>query len=328
MATSKQPLVSVVTPVYNGDAYLTECIESVLAQTYENWEYVIVNNCSTDRTLEIAERYAKKESRIRICNNESMLDALPNHNHALRQISADSKYCKVLQADDWLFPECISRMVEVAEQHPSVRIVGSYRLDEDKVNLDGLPYPSTVVSGRDVCRWHLLALGKLYVFGSPTSLLICSDLVRKRENFYNETHMEADKEVCFDLLQECDFGFVHQVLTFTRRHNESRSSFARKLNTLKLGRIRILKRCGPIFLSGKEYSRTLKLELDYYHEFLARTIISEGKSGIFRYHKKELAKLGVPVNSFKLIKTMLLQFMNIRQTISLWRKGKNANNQS
>ena len=57
-----QPLVSVITPVYNGEEYLADCVESVLAQSYEKWEYVIVNNCSTDRTLEIAQEYEKKDS--------------------------------------------------------------------------------------------------------------------------------------------------------------------------------------------------------------------------------------------------------------------------
>ena len=54
MSMSKQPLVSVVTPVYNGATDLAQCIESVLAQTYPHWEYIIVNNHSTDGTLEIA----------------------------------------------------------------------------------------------------------------------------------------------------------------------------------------------------------------------------------------------------------------------------------
>ena len=106
-----QPLVSVLTPVYNGERYLVECIESVLAQTYQNWEYIIVNNCSTDRTLEIAEKFAAQDKRIRIHNNETFVGCDANGNIAFRQISLDSKYCKVVHADDWLYPECIMRMV-------------------------------------------------------------------------------------------------------------------------------------------------------------------------------------------------------------------------
>src|SRR6185503_300851 len=139
------PLVSVVTPVYNGERHLVECIESVLAQTYERWEHTIVDNCSTDRTREIAERYAKKDARIRVHPNSTFVDLLPNHNIAFRQISPAAAYCKVVQADDWIFPECLERMVAVAEAHPTVGVVGAYRLDGAKVDCDGLPYPSTLV---------------------------------------------------------------------------------------------------------------------------------------------------------------------------------------
>jgi len=66
ISRDEQPLVSVVTPVYNGADYIAECIESVLKQTYENWEYVIVDNRSTDDTLEIARGYEAREPRIRI----------------------------------------------------------------------------------------------------------------------------------------------------------------------------------------------------------------------------------------------------------------------
>lgn len=70
-----QPLVSILTPVYNGEEYLAECIESVLGQTYQNWEYCIVNNCSTDRTLEIANGYAKRIDGFESITTQNSLDA-------------------------------------------------------------------------------------------------------------------------------------------------------------------------------------------------------------------------------------------------------------
>src|ERR1700755_2465173 len=107
MDLKSSPLVSVVTPVYNNAHYLPDCIESILAQTYQNWDYTIVNNCSTDGSMDIARRYAARDGRIRIHDNRQFLRAIPNHNVALHQISPASKYCKMVFADDWVFPECI-----------------------------------------------------------------------------------------------------------------------------------------------------------------------------------------------------------------------------
>src|SRR5579862_6129192 len=115
---TSQPLVSIVTPVYNGEEYLVECIESVLAQTYQNWEYVIVNNCSTDNTAEIASRYQARDARIKLVNCTDFLGVIGNHNRAFRLISPQSAYCKVVCADDSLFPECVQKLVETAEQNP------------------------------------------------------------------------------------------------------------------------------------------------------------------------------------------------------------------
>jgi glycosyltransferase involved in cell wall biosynthesis len=193
-----QPFVSVVTPVYNTEKYLAACIESVLGQTYANWEYVIVNNRSTDRSLQIAESYARLDPRIRIVTNPKHLKQMENLNRAFHLISKESKYCKVIHADDWLFPECLSRMVAVAEAHPTVGIVGSYRLDERIVNLDELPFPSPCTDGKEIARRYFQ--GGRYLFGSPSSLLIRSDLIRKRPQFYDESTLHGDKLACFDHL--------------------------------------------------------------------------------------------------------------------------------
>jgi glycosyltransferase involved in cell wall biosynthesis len=110
--------VSVVTPVYNGAEYLPQCIESILGQTYTDWEYTIVNNCSSDTTLEIAQGYASRDPRIRIVSNRTFVRAMENYNIAVRQLSTDSKYCKVVAADDWLFPRCLEEMVALAFVRP------------------------------------------------------------------------------------------------------------------------------------------------------------------------------------------------------------------
>src|ERR1039458_8021732 len=116
--TQSMPLVSIVTPAYNEEKYLAECIESVLGQTYPNWDYTIVKDCSTDGTLAIAMKYSAQDPRIRVIGNDTLVPAIANFNIALRQISSTSKYCKIVLADDWIFPECVERMVASMEQYP------------------------------------------------------------------------------------------------------------------------------------------------------------------------------------------------------------------
>ena len=118
----------------------------------------------------------------------------PNHDIALSLISPESQYCKVLHADDFMFPECLERMVNVAVANPSVGIVGAYRLDDKEVNLDGLPYPSTVVAGREICRQFLL--NGLFVFGSPSSVLIRSDLIRSRKQYIDDDTFFQHGDTC------------------------------------------------------------------------------------------------------------------------------------
>lgn len=190
------PLVSFVTPFFNTREYLAECIESVLRQTYQNWEYILIDNHSTDGSNEIAKSYASRfPEKIRLIRTESFLTQVQNYNFALTCISPNSKYCKFLQADDWLFPDCVRSMVEVAEAHPSVGIVGAYELEGEHVNLDGLPYPTSEVSGSQVCRLFFLEFR--YLFGTPTSTLLRSELIRSRAPFYEERYAPfEDGHVC------------------------------------------------------------------------------------------------------------------------------------
>jgi glycosyltransferase involved in cell wall biosynthesis len=310
-----QPLISVLTPVYNGAKYLAECIESVLAQSYENWEYIIVNNRSTDRTLEIAQSYANKDQRIRIHNNERFVGRMENHNIGLREISAESKYCKVVHADDWLFPECLIRMVSLAEANPSVGIVGAYGLEGVRVKWDGLPYPSTVTGGRDLCRRSLNS--GLYVFGSPTSILLRSDLVRARNDFYPvsedfNNYLYADQEACYEILRKSDFGFVHQVLTYSRVHEASVTSMAAitGVNPDLPEQLNILRKFGPVYLSENEYETRLKRLMDSYYSFLGQSLLYVREKQFWEFHRRALEHLGDPLSHSKLFKAACSEILD------------------
>jgi glycosyltransferase involved in cell wall biosynthesis len=285
------PLVSVVTPVYNGEEYLAECIQSVLDQTYRDWEYLIVDNQSTDGTFDVANSFA--DDRIRIVRNEQHLPIISNWNHALRQISSESRYCKVVHADDLLFADCLEKMVVVAKRHPSVGVVGSLQLRGASVNLDGvIPYGTEVVSGREICRSTLTGGG--FVFGTPTTVLIRADLVRARESFYNEENLHADTEACFDVLRESDFGFVHQVLSYTRPHDASMTrTVASRLNTFSAGRLITLTKYGPVYLERKEYQRRLAGQIVRYGLFLFRPSVAlkVREARFRRLHSQSLRRL-------------------------------------
>ena len=311
----EEPLVSVITPVYNGESYLAECIDSVLAQTYSSWEYVIVNNCSTDGTLEIAERYARLDKRIHVYSNEVLLDIIENHNRAFRLLSAQSKYCKIVSADDCLFPECLTRMVNLAEGNPSVGIVGSYQLSGSgrdwrswRVKWAGVPYPRTIIPGHEVCRTQLLS-GSIYVFGTPTSTLYRSDLIKGQDRFYPNSTAEADTSACYKHLQATDFGFVHQVLSYEREGHVRTTTRSQAVNAYISSQISDLLEYGGKFMSTDERDRRLDQLMDVYYKFLASSALRFREWQFWTYHKERLKELGYPLSVMRLSKAISIKLL-------------------
>jgi glycosyltransferase involved in cell wall biosynthesis len=317
-----RPLVSVVTPVYNGAEFLRECIDSVLAQTYENWEYLIVDNCSTDGTLEIARSYEAREPRIRVLTPDGFVDQIESANRSLREISPESKYTKVVHADDWLFPECLERMVDLAERNPTVGVVSAYRLEESQVDLTGLPYTTSVLPGREICRSTLL--GPLYLFGSPTSILVRSDLVRARDPFYDRTFcvtedyaLSEDQDACCAILRQSDFGFVHQVLTFTRRPAGSPFSGFVHLGAFLPELTNLVTRHGTVYLTEPEYQRRLAALLARYGFFLFTRLPRFAEPNFRVYHRAAARRLARDVDMSDVFAGVLENLHRIRKNRNL-----------
>jgi glycosyltransferase involved in cell wall biosynthesis len=256
------PLVSVVTPVHNGAEYLAECLESVLAQTYKNWNCTIVDNASNDATPEIAARFVARDSRIRHLRFDEFVGSTANHNRAFDAVSTESEFCKVVQADDWLFPECLSLMVAAASASDTVGIVGSYQLWDRRVHLNGLPYDTKFAPGRDILRSTLL--GEFNVTGGPTATMLRSAFVRERQPFYKAGFRHEDTEALLWMLSRHDFAFVHQILTFARDQPEAQSRWSSKMRSHRPEDIVFLLRYGRLVLGHAEYRARLRALLTRY----------------------------------------------------------------
>jgi glycosyltransferase involved in cell wall biosynthesis len=303
--TNENPLVSVLTPVYNGEAFLAECIESVLAQTYRNFEYIIVNNCSTDRSLEMALDYQKKDPRIRVHSNVRFVDVIANHNIAFGLIAETARYCKVVSADDFIFPECLSRMITLAEENPSVAMVGSYQLSGRFIRWQGFAFPREVIPGREIGRQIFLGDDKSFGHGSPTSLLYRADIIRDSGSFYPNSSPHSDTSACFQHLCDTDFGFVYQVLSYERVHSATQSSRSAVLNRYAPSSLNDISTYGPSYLTKEELRTRLKSCLDDYYRFLAVSLLKHREREFWEYHRAQLRELGFPLSLGLLLKALV-----------------------
>jgi glycosyltransferase involved in cell wall biosynthesis len=117
---NEKPRVSIGLPVFNGEEYLAETLDSILAQTYSDFELIISDNASTDGTQEICRAYAARDRRIRYFRNETNLGAAKNYNRVFELSSGE--YFKWAAHDDLYAPEYLERCVEVLDREPSVVI--------------------------------------------------------------------------------------------------------------------------------------------------------------------------------------------------------------
>ena len=118
------PQVSVVTSVYNGEEYLEECVDSILNQTFQNFEYIILNNGSTDGTASILQRYT--DPRLRIIHQEN-LGISKSLNKGINL--SNSELIARLDADDFSSPQRLEKQVTFMEKHPDIVLCGSRWLE-------------------------------------------------------------------------------------------------------------------------------------------------------------------------------------------------------
>lgn len=209
------PLVSVVMPVYNGEKYLKPAVASILNQTFRDFEFLIINDGSTDRTGEILRDY--KDPRIIIINNENNLGLVRSRNKGLD--AARGKYIATIDADDVALPERLAKQVNFLNRHREIGILGSYYYQVDypgrKVKMIPLPENDLQV------RWISL-LG--CPFGHSTIMLRRDILVRNKLHYDASFPVAEDYELWTRVLKYTRGANLREPLLIYRMHGENVTS--------------------------------------------------------------------------------------------------------
>ena len=277
------PRVSIVIPVYNGEADLFDCLVSVEAQTYSDWEAIIVDNCSTDRTGEIAELFAQHDPRFRIVHCREFLSQPENYNRAVT-FGAGAEYLKIVEADNCLWPECIERMVALAESDPKIGLVGCYWFHGDGFRGEALPPQREVLDGDEVRREHLAK--EVYCLGTPTTLLFRTLALSSLAPCFRSGLFFDDVDLCFRVLRDWKFGFVHSVLAFVRADNNGLFDAFADFDYIPAYRYLLAATYSrEVFDSGRAKEVVREREATYYRQ-LGRALVQGRPKEYWDFHRQ------------------------------------------
>jgi glycosyltransferase involved in cell wall biosynthesis len=215
------PSVSVLMPTYNYASYLAEAIESVLAQDFQDFELLIVDDCSSDQTAEVVRPFCDRDRRVRFVANPSNLGMVENWNRCLEQ--ARGEYIKFLFGDDKLSgPQALGRMLGMLRDNPSAVLAASARriLDEKSEGTQiWRPLPEGCHDGRKVIARCLIENANLV--GEPSAVLFRRKDARR--GFDPKFRQIVDMEMWFHLLEQGDLAYTREPLCAFREHARQQS---------------------------------------------------------------------------------------------------------
>lgn len=219
------PLVSVIMPVYNGEQFLAEAIESILTQTFADFEFIIVDDSSTDESAAIIHSYAKRDQRIRLIQHEKNLGMSSARNTGIA--AATGEYLAAMDCDDISLPERLEKQVDCLRSHPRIGGVGvgAQRVTEDLAPIETIQLPNSNA---------LIVLAM--IAGGPA--VIRASLMLRREHlaasggYRPDIRTANDYELFLRLVWQTAIRYanVPDVLYLYRQHQ---SSSSRRLEDLR-----------------------------------------------------------------------------------------------
>jgi len=209
----KRPKISVLVTVYNRELYLEQCLRSILESTFVDFEIIVVDDHSADRSPEIAQDFAAADSRIRFYVNDSNLGDYPNRNKAASH--AAGEYLKYVDADDALYPDSLGLMVRSMERWPDAALGLSW-------NVINPPRPFPFVSTpRELYVAHYLGTSLLGV--GPSAAIVRRTAFEAISGFKN-VQFVGDSDLWLRLGRRWPTVSLPPALVWWRRHDDQQVS--------------------------------------------------------------------------------------------------------
>ena len=218
MASSGRPLVAVVTPAYNGGRYLEATMACVQRQTYDRLVHVIVDNCSTDDTASIIDRFRARRVELITSRNATLVPLRDNWNRALAAVPAGTAFVKILCADDLMRDDCIARFVDAASADPQIEAVLCDDIYGNELRRTSLPSQATVFDGVVIARRILEGS----INWAPTHHMFLRYHESDRQaDFFDGVPWQFDCGALVRSTLRGKFAYVREPIVYTRTHDDS-----------------------------------------------------------------------------------------------------------
>lgn len=219
------PRVSVCVPTYNSSKSIVRCIESVLAQSFADFECLVVDNASTDDTLIKLAQF--DDARLRVVRNPENIGMIGNHNKLIAL--AEGELIQFVHSDDWLLETCLETL-ETAFREQRVGLAFARRR-VDTADIDWKTKYSTlhtplepmepVISGQGIIKRYVRAGANGNWIGEPTSVMVRRDVLRKVGGFRPEMRQEDDIDTWLRVLAQSDAGWFDTELSVRWQHEDT-----------------------------------------------------------------------------------------------------------
>ena len=244
---SNNPLISVIIPIYKVEEYLSECVESIIAQSYKNLEIILVDDGSPDNCPVICDDYAKKDERIKVVHKKN--GGLSDARNAGLNV-ATGKYVCFVDSDDYVAPDFIKRLLEALEKNDADMSVCKYKivLPDNSKRFDESP-KSGVLSVDDY--WQNVFSGMYTTFVVAWNKLYKMDIFKTAK--YAKGKINEDQIILHEILDKCQkVAVIDEALYYYRKREDSITGGKKK--TISADAYEGLLERASYFLEKKKYN--------------------------------------------------------------------------